>query len=93
MESVVMTEEFSMDELLGEATAAAQPGNIVEGTVVGLTDSHVLVNVGLKQEAALPLKEFGANLPVMPALGPGTHASSRRARHKSWIACLCPALW
>ena len=65
MESTVMTEEFSMDELLGESTAAAQPGNIVEGTVVGQTDSHLLVNVGLKQEAAIPLKEFGASLPAM----------------------------
>ena len=64
MESVVMTEEFGMDEILAQQ-AEVKPGHIIEGTVAGQTDSHLLVNVGLKQEAALPLKEFGGNvLPV-----------------------------
>jgi small subunit ribosomal protein S1 len=38
---------------------------LVEGTVVGVTDSHVLINVGLKQEAALPLKEFSDHAPAL----------------------------
>lgn len=62
MESTVMTEEFSMDELLAQTTHFT-PGTLVEGTIVGQTDTHVLVNVGLKQEAMLPLKEFGAGVP------------------------------
>ncbi len=64
MESTVMTEEFSMDEILAQ-TAGATPGAIVEGTVVGHTDTHVLINVGLKQEAALLNKEFGGTPPAV----------------------------
>lgn len=59
-----MTEEFNMDEILAQS-AGTTPGGLVEGTVVGVTDSHVLINVGLKQEAALPLKEFSNHAPAI----------------------------
>jgi small subunit ribosomal protein S1 len=62
MESTVMTDELSMDQILAQS-AETTPGGLVEGTVVGVTDSHVLINVGLKQEAALPLKEFSNHAP------------------------------
>ncbi len=64
MESTVMTDELSMDQILAQS-AGTTPGGLVEGTVVGITDSHVLINVGLKQEAALPLKEFSNNPPAI----------------------------
>lgn len=57
-----MTEELNMEQLLAES-AGALPGAIIEGTVVGHTDTHVLINVGLKLEGALPLREFSGNLP------------------------------
>ncbi len=60
-----MTEEFSMDQLLAQSAASFQPGTLVDGTVVGQTDTHVLINVGLKQEALLPLKEFSAGVPAV----------------------------
>ena len=62
MESTVMTEELGMDDLLAQSDAT-KPGAVVEGTVVGQTDSHLLVNVGLKQEAALPLRELAGAAP------------------------------
>ena len=59
-----MTDELSMDQILAQS-AETTPGGLVEGTVVGVTDSHVLINVGLKQEAALPLKEFSHHPPAV----------------------------
>ena len=64
MESMVMTEDFNMDQILAQS-AQTSPGSIVQGTVVGQTDTHLLINVGLKQEAALPLKEFAGNIPAV----------------------------
>ncbi len=64
MESLVMTEEFSMDELLGQSEAI-KAGAVVEGVVVGQVDSNFIVNVGLKQEALLSSKEFGVNPPAI----------------------------
>ena len=59
-----MTDELSMDQILAQS-AETTPGGLVQGTVVGVTDSHVLINVGLKQEAALPLKEFSNHPPAV----------------------------
>ncbi len=62
-----MTDELSMEQLLAqEAAQNAAPGEIVNGTIVGQNETHLLVNVGLKQEAAVPLAEFGG---VVPAVG------------------------
>ncbi len=60
----MVSEDFGMDEILSQ-DMAAEPGAIVEGIVVGQTDSHLLMNVGLKQEALLPLKEVGPNVPAV----------------------------
>ncbi|MFN0118282.1 MAG: 30S ribosomal protein S1, partial [Elusimicrobiota bacterium] len=38
-------------------------GNIVEGTVVSQSEEYLLVNIGLKHEAAIPIKEFNNNIP------------------------------
>ncbi|MFO1049774.1 MAG: 30S ribosomal protein S1 [Geminicoccaceae bacterium] len=46
-----------LDETLG-ATARLE-GSVVRGTVVGLDDDIVIVDVGLKSEGRVPLKEFG----------------------------------
>lgn len=61
-----MTDEIGMDEILAQ-NPDTNPGEIIEGTVVSLTDTHVIINVGLKQEAAVPLKEFGMQVPVVGA--------------------------
>jgi small subunit ribosomal protein S1 len=44
---------------LGETPAFE--GNVVKGRVVGFTPDSVMVDVGLKSEGRIPLKEFGLN--------------------------------
>ncbi|OVE78443.1 hypothetical protein BVX98_00340 [bacterium F11] len=58
-----MTEELGMEEILAQSIEASA-GSIVEGTVVSQTQTHLLVDVGLKQEATLLLKEFPGPIPA-----------------------------
>ena len=46
-----------LDESLGDITNFE--GQVVTGTVVSLTSDSALVDVGLKAEGLVPLKEFG----------------------------------
>ncbi|MFO1071050.1 MAG: 30S ribosomal protein S1 [Geminicoccaceae bacterium] len=46
-----------LDESLGDASRIE--GTVVKGTVVGLDGDEVIVDVGLKSEGRVPLKEFG----------------------------------
>ena len=47
-----------LDETL--STGTRLEGSVVRGTVVGLDDDIVIVDVGLKSEGRVPLKEFGS---------------------------------
>jgi small subunit ribosomal protein S1 len=47
-----------LDETL--SPSARLEGSVVRGTVVGLDDDTVIVDVGLKSEGRVPLKEFGS---------------------------------
>ncbi len=47
-----------LDETL--SPSARLEGGVVRGTVVGLDDDIVIVDVGLKSEGRVPLKEFGS---------------------------------
>ena len=47
-----------LDETLSSSTRLE--GSVVRGTVVGLDDDIVIVDVGLKSEGRVPLKEFGS---------------------------------
>jgi small subunit ribosomal protein S1 len=47
-----------LDETL--SSSARLEGSVVRGTVVGLDDDNVIVDVGLKSEGRVPLKEFGS---------------------------------
>ena len=53
-----MTESFA--ELFEESVANTQlrPGEIVIGTVVGITNDMVIVNAGLKSEGVIPRNQF-----------------------------------
>ncbi len=55
-----MSENFA--DLLAESFAedTAIEGSVVKGTVVGVSDDHITVDVGLKSEGRIPKKEFGA---------------------------------
>ncbi len=63
METLVMTEELSMEEILAQSDAASKAGALVEGTVVSQTETHLVVNIGLKQDALLSLHEFSGAIP------------------------------
>ncbi len=44
--------------LFEESIRSVQPGGIVKGKVVGITPTHVMVDVGYKTEGQIPIKEF-----------------------------------
>ncbi len=50
----------SFEELLNEnlSTVVMKQGSLVTGIVLNILDNHVLVHVGLKSEAAVPISEF-----------------------------------
>ena len=54
------TENFA--DLLAESFAenTSIEGSVVKGTVVGVSDDYVTIDVGLKSEGRVPLKEFAA---------------------------------
>ena len=55
-----------LDESLG--TAAGLEGTVVKGTVLSVENDIVLIDVGLKSEGRVPLKEFTAG-----GVGPEIH--------------------
>lgn len=44
--------------LFEESMLSVKPGEVVKGRVVGVTATHVLVDVGYKSEGQIPLEEF-----------------------------------
>ena len=50
----------SFEQLLDEnlSTLVMKPGSLVTGIVLDILDNHVVVHVGLKSEAAVPINEF-----------------------------------
>ena len=50
----------SFEQLLDEnlSTVIMKPGSLVTGIVIDILDNHVIVHVGLKSEAAVPINEF-----------------------------------
>lgn len=55
-------EKESFESLLNESfkNVKSLTGSVVEGTVVGIDDECVTIDVGLKSEGRIPLREFGA---------------------------------
>lgn len=46
------------ETLFEESLRSVKPGGVVKGTVVGITATHVLIDVGYKSEGQIPLQEF-----------------------------------
>jgi small subunit ribosomal protein S1 len=46
------------EALFEESMRSVKPGGVVKGTVVGVTSTHVLIDVGYKSEGQIPLHEF-----------------------------------
>jgi small subunit ribosomal protein S1 len=81
-------------------TTALQEGNVIKGTIVGIEKDVAVIDVGLKTEDRIPLKEFGvsvnaANLPVgyevdvylervENAMGEAVLSREKARREESW---------
>src|SRR6478609_605831 len=81
-------------------TTALQEGNVVKGTIVGIEKDVAVIDVGLKTEGRIPLKEFGisgraANLSVGDevdvylervenAMGEAVLSREKARREESW---------
>ena len=46
------------ETLFEESMRTVKPGGVVRGTVVGITSTHVMIDVGYKSEGQVPLQEF-----------------------------------
>ncbi|HET9883371.1 MAG TPA: S1 RNA-binding domain-containing protein, partial [Candidatus Binatia bacterium] len=46
------------EAMFEESLRSVKPGGIVKGMVVGITATHVLIDVGYKSEGQIPIYEF-----------------------------------
>jgi small subunit ribosomal protein S1 len=46
------------EALFEESLRSVKPGGVVKGRVVGVTSTHVLIDVGYKSEGQIPIQEF-----------------------------------
>ncbi|MBM4261662.1 MAG: 30S ribosomal protein S1 [Deltaproteobacteria bacterium] len=46
------------EALFEESLRTVKPGGVVKGRVVGITSTHVLIDVGYKSEGPIPIQEF-----------------------------------
>ncbi|MEJ2689238.1 MAG: 30S ribosomal protein S1 [Deltaproteobacteria bacterium] len=52
------TEEMSFAQLFEESLKVANEGDVIAGTVIGLHDDMVIIDIGDKSESRVPLSEF-----------------------------------
>src|ERR1051325_8855447 len=82
-------------------TQSPQEGNVIKGKIVAMENDYVVVDVGLKTEGRVPLKEFG--MPGQPpsvkigdtvevylervenAMGDAVLSRDKARREESWI--------
>lgn len=69
MDFGAMLESFEHEQAAQEA-AQAVDGNVITGTVIKLTDKHVVVDVGLKSEGLIPIEQV-LDHTGQPKLQPG----------------------
>jgi len=75
-----MTESFAELFESSLANQRIRPGMILTGLIVDVTDDVVIVNVGLKSEAVIPLEQFKnerGEVEVKPGDEPSAHAPGR----------------
>ena len=60
-------------------------GEVVEGTVTGITKREVLVNIGYKSEGVIPVSEFRYNPDLRSAIRSRSMSSRPRTRADSWF--------
>ena len=84
----------SFEKLLDESlsTVTMKPGSLVTGIVINILDTHVIVHVGLKSEAAIQIQEFFNENPA-----PGAERTIRQslesiAINNAWLTKNKPGL-
>lgn len=68
MSEVPVADEMTMEELLKESAPQVRTGGVVTAYVVDVSATGVVVDVGLKVEAVIPIGEF-RSLPKPPVVG------------------------
>ncbi len=53
-----MSEEQSFEQMLEESFIAIHRGEIIEGTVIGVNDDEIYVNIGYKSDGIIPKSEY-----------------------------------
>ncbi len=84
-------EDISFESLLDESFKGVKSfeGSVVEGTVVGVDDEFVTLDVGLKSEGRIPLREFGiAGQPAEIKIGDKVEVFIERMENKDGEAGL-----
>lgn len=56
-----MSEERSFGELLEESLVTIHSNEVVEGTVIGVKDSEIILNIGYKADGILTKNEYSSN--------------------------------
>lgn len=53
-----MSEEQSFEQMLEESLVAIRRGEVIEGTVIGVNDDEIYVNIGYKSDGIIPKSEY-----------------------------------
>ncbi len=59
-ENMNTNEELSFEEQLEQSMVTLRTGDIVKGTVIGITPTEVFVNLGFKADGSIPIEELSA---------------------------------
>ncbi len=54
-------EHKKLEELYGQTLSTIESNEVIEGTVIAITDREVVINIGYKSEGVVPLNEFRYN--------------------------------
>ena len=51
-------EKAEMEQMYGDTLTTVQEEEVIKGTVVGITDRDVILNIGFKSDGLVPVSEF-----------------------------------
>src|SRR5688500_11244394 len=52
------SEKAEMEQMYGDTLTTVQEEEVIKGTVVGITDRDVILNIGFKSDGLVPISEF-----------------------------------
>lgn len=59
-----MSENLSFEEMLEDSLVTIRNGEVVEGTVIGVKDNEIILNIGYKADGILTKNEYSNNSDV-----------------------------